>query len=206
MTIQSADEELPIFPLGTVLLPGGVLPLRIFETRYVDMVRRCMADNQPFGVCLITRGNEVGTPAEHESVGCTARVVDFDLEQPGVLQLRTIGEQRFRVRSTRVQPDGLIMANIDLIDHDPSLDIPATLSACGMIMTTLIEDLVRREPQANRRMISEPYHPASAGWVANRLIEFLPFDMQTRQALMSLQDPLQRLAMVHQFLVDHQAL
>jgi Lon protease-like protein len=170
------------------------------------MVRRCMAGSLPFGVCLITRGNEVGRPAEHESVGCTARIVDFDLEQPGVLQLRTVGEQRFRILSTRLQPDGLIMAKVDLIDHDPTIDIPDTVSACGAIMKALIDDLARREPQANRRMIAEPYQLNSAGWVANRLCEFLPLDMRSRQALMALEDPLQRLAMVHQFLVDHQAI
>jgi len=203
---QASSEELPIFPLGTVLMPGSVLPLRIFETRYTDMVRRCMAGGLPFGVCLITHGNEVGTPADHESVGCTARIVDFDLEQPGVLQLRTVGEQRFRVLSTRVQPDGLIMARVDLIKHDQILEIPETLAACGVIMKALLDDLARREPQADRRMIAEPYNLNSAGWVANRLCEFLPLDMGTRQALMVLEDPLQRLAAVHQFLVDHQAI
>ena len=90
--MQHMNADVPVFPLGTVLFPGGVLPLRIFEARYMDMVRERMQREAPFGICLITRGGEVGEAAEHEPVGCLAHIRGWDMEQLGVLQLRAAGE------------------------------------------------------------------------------------------------------------------
>jgi Lon protease-like protein len=204
--VSPAQELLPIFPLGTVLFPGGVLPLRIFEARYMDMVRECMSRSRPFGVCLITQGREVGTPAEHESVGCMARIEDWDMTEPGVLQLRTVGTQRFSIADKSVQPDGLIRARIDLIDPDPDLPIPEELSACSVLIGRAVDDICHREPEPLRRIIAEPYATGSAGWVANRLAELLPLSMPSRHMLMALPDPLQRLALIHEVLQREQVI
>jgi Lon protease-like protein len=204
--VNTAQPLLPIFPLGTVLFPGGVLPLRIFEARYMDMVRECMGNSRPFGVCLITQGREVGTPAEHEPVGCMARIEDWDMTEPGVLQLRTVGTQRFSIAETSVQADGLIRARIDLIEPDPDLPIPDEFSACSVLIGRAIDDICRREPEPMRRIIAEPYSPDSAGWVANRLAELLPLSMPSRQMLMMLPDPLQRLALIHEVLQREQVI
>ena len=193
-------ENLPIFPLGTVLFPGGVLPLRIFEARYMDMVRECMGSNQPFGVCLITDGREVGTPADHESMGCTARIVDWDMTEPGVLQLRTIGGSRFEVLERSVQSDRLIRARVRMIDDDPELAIPDSLSDCSVLIRRVIDDICQRETEPARRMLAEPFAPDSAGWVANRLAELLPLTPPSRQMLMALPDPIQRLSLIHELL------
>ena len=128
--------DLGLFPLGTVLFPGGVLSLRVFEARYTDLVSESMQRDAPFGVCRITQGQEVGEAAEHEPVGCLARISDWDMEQPGVLSLRTRGEQRFRVLRRRVQSDGLIRADAELIDDDPLLPVPpefraTSVQSCG---------------------------------------------------------------------------
>ena len=197
-------ESLPIFPLGTVLFPGGVLPLRIFEVRYVDMVRECMSKSLPFGVCLITRGGEVGTPAEHETLGCTASITDWDMEQAGVLQLRTEGGERFQILERGIERNGLIRARVELIDPDPATDIPDELSACAALMRRIIDDVSRREPEPIRRILAEPYQPQDAGWVANRLAELLPLDMASRQQLMSLREPLRRLSLIHESLSQQQ--
>ncbi len=111
--------DVAIFPLSTVLFPGGVLPLRVFEARYMDMVRDCMHRELPFGVCQITRGAEVGEAAEHEPVGCLAHIRGWDMEQLGVLQLRTVGGSRFRRPDRRVARSGLIHATLDPIAEDP---------------------------------------------------------------------------------------
>ena len=118
--------DVPVFPLSTVLFPGGVLPLRIFEARYMDMVKVCMQRDAPFGVCLITRGGEVGEPAEHEAVGTLAHIRGWDMEQLGLLQLRTIGGLRFRIVDRRVGRNGLIRASVDDMQMARAVGIPAS--------------------------------------------------------------------------------
>lgn len=204
--MSTAHELLPIFPLGTVLFPGGVLPLRIFEARYMDMVRECMGASRPFGVCLITQGREVGAPAEHESTGCMTRIEDWDMTEPGVLQLRTVGTHRFNVIEKSVQANGLIRARVDPIEDDPAVAIPEELSACATLIRRAIDDICHREPEPLRRIIAEPYAPESAGWVANRLAELLPLSMPSRQMLMTLADPLKRLALVLEVLQREQVI
>jgi Lon protease-like protein len=192
--------KLPLFPLGTVLFPGGVLPLRIFETRYLDMVRECMSSDRPFGVCLITRGGEVGMPAEHHPVGCMARIVDFDMEPGGVLRLRTVGIGRFEVIDRFAQPDGLLRGTVRDIAADPPTAIPDSLASCSALMRRVIADVCRRETDPAQRVLAEPFLLDDAGWVANRLCELLPFPPATRQQLMVLENPLERLERVAEFL------
>jgi Lon protease-like protein len=194
--------NLPLFPLGTVLFPGGVLPLRIFETRYLDMVRACMASDSPFGVCLITKGAEVGSPAEHHPIGCTARIVDFGMEPGGVLQLRTVGLERFTVIDRSTQPDGLIRATVRVIAADPALPVPQSLAACSTLMRQVIDDLCKRESDPAERMLAEPFLPEDAAWVSNRLCELLPLAPDARQGLMVLDNPLERLTRVAQILAS----
>lgn len=192
--------NLPLFPLGTVLFPGGVLPLRIFETRYLDMVRECMSSDKPFGVCLITRGGEVGSPAEHHPIGCTARIVDFDMEPGGVLRLRTIGGERFEVLDRFAQPDGLLRGTVRTIAADPAVAIPESLASCSALMRRVITDVCRQETDPLHRVLTEPFLPDDAGWVANRLCELLPLPPPTRQHLMVLENPLERLEAVAGFI------
>ncbi|HRO59979.1 MAG TPA: LON peptidase substrate-binding domain-containing protein [Burkholderiaceae bacterium] len=197
-------HDLPVFALNTVLFPGGVLPLRVFEARYMDMARDCLAKDKPFGVCLIVEGREVGEAARHEAVGCTARIADWDMQQLGLLHLRAIGGQRFRVSSRRVQPDGLVRVDAEPIDDDPEIAVPPEFDSCATLVRRLVDDLVEREPDAIKRMIAEPYDYGSAAWIGNRLCEFLPISSKARQKLMELDDPLARLQVIHQYLQQHQ--
>ena len=198
--------DVPIFPLSSVLFPGGVLPLRIFEARYMDMVRDCMRQDAPFGVCLITRGGEVGEPAEHEAIGCLAHIRGWDMEQVGLLQLRTVGGARFRIVDRRVGRNGLIRASIDRLPDDPRLAVPEEQAECTRLVRRIVEDLRAREPDPDKRMIEEPGDFESAAWIANRLCEFLPIAAPTKHKLMALDEPLTRLAIVHRWLQQHQVL
>lgn len=193
---EQVPVSMPLFPLGTVLFPEGVLPLRIFERRYLDMVRECAAGSQPFGVCLISRGAEVGAPAEHHRIGCTARIVDFDMESGGVLRLRTVGGERFEVLDEYRQTDGLLRGSVRLIDGDPPLPVPTALQSCSQLMRRVIEDVCRAEPDPLQRILAEPFRPDEAGWVANRLCELLPISPVVRQSLMVLNDPVERLTRI----------
>ena len=198
--------DLAIFPLGTVLFPGGVLPLRVFEPRYLELVRECAAADRPFGVCLITDGSEVGEAAQHEAIGCTARIVDFDREASGLLNLRTIGERRFRVLERRVRKDNSIRADVEMIDDDEPAAIPPEYAACASLVRRLVDDLVAREPDPMRQMIAAPYEFESAAWVSNRLCEFLPIPPRARQKLMELDDAITRLSVIHQYLQQHRVI
>ncbi len=203
---MSVLANIAIFPLGSVLFPGGVLPLRVFEARYMDMVRDCMQTGAPFGVCLITRGREVGEAAEHEPVGCLASIIDWDMQQLGLLQIRTRGGSRFRVVERRTQKDGLIRADLEPIADDPRVAVPEQFSGCVDLVRRIVDDLIERESDPLNRMVAEPYDFESAAWVANRLCEFLPIQARARQKLMELPDPLARLSLVHQYLQQHRVI
>jgi Lon protease-like protein len=198
--------DLPIFPLGSVLFPEGVLPLRIFEARYMDMVKACLRTESAFGVCLITRGGEVGEPAEHETIGCLAQIREWDMEQLGVLRIRCVGGQRFEVLERHLQKDGLVRARVRLIDPDPAAPVPAEFAVLPQLVRRIVDDLVARETDTMRQMVAEPLRYEDAGWVANRLCEFLPIPPGTRHRLMALPDPLMRLSLVHQFLAQRQVI
>ena len=186
--------ELPLFPLNTVLFPGGPLPLRIFEPRYVDMVKRCLRDQASFGVVLIREGEEAGPrPAEFHDLGTLARIVDFDTLPDGLLGLTCIGEQRFRVQShTRLQ-DGLNMAHVNVFDPDVPMPLPAEYQH-------LVELLERLLPELGDWYARVERHSDDAHWVSYRLAELLPLSMPSRQFCLELADPRERLRLLSEVL------
>jgi uncharacterized protein len=201
--------QLPLFPLNTVLFPGGLLPLRIFETRYMDMARDCLRDESPFGVCLITRGAEVGQPAAFETIGCVARIDAWDMAQLGVLNVRAVGVQRLRVLSSHVREDRLAVGEVELIEPDEDA-VPAPRHApCVDLLRRIIEDLASADPEedGNARL---PFHPPwrldSSVWVGNRLCEVLPVPLKAKQKLMELDDAATRLDIVTDYLRQHAVL
>ena len=185
--------RLPIFPLGTVLFPGGSLPLRVFEARYVDMTRECMKSGTPFGVCLIREGSEVGAPATHHDVGCLAEIRDWDMQQLGVLQIKTRGTRRFRIASSQVEAGGLIRAAAQAIADDVPTPVRDDYVPCGTILKAIL-------PKLPAELIPEPHWFDDAGWLSNRLAEILPIPPLARQRLMELDDPDMRLEVIHRFL------
>jgi Lon protease-like protein len=209
--------EIPLFPLNTVLFPGGVLPLRIFEARYMDMVRDCMQDNAPFGVCLIAKGAEVGAPAHTESVGCLASIRAWDMKQLGLLHLRTVGTQRFRIQRSRAQSNGLVLGEVDLIDPDEDLPIEPEHKPCADLLARIIDDLGAQIAERRRTSDDEgdvlggmpfdrPFRMDSSVWVGNRLCEVLPVPLKAKQKLMELDDAHARLEIVSQYLRQHAVL
>jgi hypothetical protein len=170
--------EVALFPLNTVLFPGGRLPLRIFEQRYMDMAKACLRDGARFGVCLIREGREVGAPAVPAETGTLARISAWDMQQLGLLQVTALGEQRFRIRERRVQADGLAMASIELIPQDEDASIPETCVGCVKLLGRVIEQ------QAG--LFEPPHRLDSASWVSARLTEILPLPLPAKQELLEL--------------------
>src|SRR5512133_2137823 len=132
-----------LFPLSTVLFPQGVLPLRVFEARYLDMVRDCMREGTVFGVCLITdpRASEVSRTTALAEVGCLARIEAWDMKQLGLLHIRAVGQDRFRLLRSEVQADGLALGEVELIDPDDDEPVPAEHRPCVDLLARILDDL-----------------------------------------------------------------
>ena len=187
----------PIFPLGTVLFPDGLLPLKLFEQRYLDMAKGCLRPDQaalPFGVCLIQEGQEVGKTAVPSAVGCLAHITSWDMPTFGVLHVKTRGGKRFRLIEQTTEKNGLIRAHIELIAPDVPTPLPDHLSGCATLLTALI----KKAPT----YFSDPPQLNDAGWVANRLAELLPIPTLARLKLMELDDPEARLEIMGHFLAQ----
>ena len=182
-------QELPLFPLKTVLFPGGVLPLRIFETRYLDMVSRCMRTDSGFGVVTIHEGNEAGgQPTSIHPVGTLARIVDFDQTDDGLLGITCLGVQRLRVVGHRVQPDHLLIGQVLWLPDDP---VESPLPGHEPLARVLRDLLENEELQSYAQFLAPDWE--NAAWIGNRLTEILPLPLEIRQALLEMTEPRERL-------------
>lgn len=191
---MSTRIEIPIFPLGTVLYPAGRLALRIFETRYVEMTKACIRDNSVFGVTLIKAGYEAGTPAVPCETGCTARIIEWDVPNPGLFTLTTQGESVFRIVSRRTRADGLILGEVELLDPPDPVSLPDRYDGLAKLLIELIEGI-------GEDNFPKPHRLDDAAWVGNRLAELLPIAPERKQQLLEEgSDPLAMLGTVEQLL------
>jgi len=191
-------SSLPLFPLGTVLFPGGVLPLRIFEVRYLDMIGKCHKAGAPFGVVSLTQGREVRQPGAHEAfsaVGTLATISELDSPQPGLLMIRCTGEQRFRITASDQLRHGLWVADVQRMDADMAVAVPPDLQGTADALAKLIDTLQKRAPD-EPLPLAPPWQLDDCGWVANRWCELLPLPLELKQRLMELDNPLVRLELV----------
>ena len=168
-----------------MLFPGGRLPLRIFESRYMDMAKACLKDGSPFGVCLIVEGREVGEPATPANVGTLARISAWDMPQLGMLHVTALGERRFRILERRVRDDGLALASVQLLPEDADAPIPEDCATCVRLLERVIEQ--------QGALFEPPHRLDSSLWVGSRLAELLPLPLHARQELLELDDARARL-------------
>jgi len=185
--------EIPIFPLGNVLYPAGRLGLRIFEPRYLEMTKACIRDNSPFGVALIRAGFEAGRPAIPCEIGCTARIVEWEVPNPGLFSLLTRGESVFRILERWTTPNGLIVGRVELTDPPEPLSLPERYEPLAKLLRRLIDEIGSENFPA-------PHRLDDAAWVGNRLAELLPVEPERKQLLLELQEPLGVLAEVEHLL------
>jgi len=190
---SDAPADLPLFPLQTVLFPGGRLPLRIFEQRYMDMAKVCLRDAAPFGVCLIREGGEVGEPAVPAEVGCVARLTAWDMPQLGVLQVVALGERRFRILERRVQADGLVRARVELLAEEADAPLDAESDLCARVLRKAVES-------GGEELVEPPLRYASAAWVGARLAELLPLSLDARQRLLEMDDARDRIEILRRLI------
>lgn len=194
-TTETGDDvsTLPLFPLNTVLFPRGPLPLRIFETRYTDMVKRCMRENSCFGVVVVQAASEGGAPAGFADIGTSARIVDFNLLPDGLLGITCRGERRFRVLRRWREADGLNMAEVSWIDaplaQRPVAALPVEYHRLAELLQRVLPELGDIYQGIERRL-------DDAEWVGARLVEILPISLSDKQFCLELDDPLARLALL----------
>ncbi len=181
--------QVPLFPLNTVLFPGGPLPLRIFETRYVDMIGNCIKHDAPFGVLLIREGGEVGRATTYD-IGTLARIVDWYQGSDGLLGVTARGEHRFRLISSRCELDGLSIGEIEVLPGEEDIPLPEKYRPMAKILAGVLDDLGRLYEDLERRL-------DDAGWVTNRFVEILPIDLEEKQQCLEQSDPGERLRLVH---------
>lgn len=180
-------STIPLFPLNLVLFPDGPLPLRIFETRYYDMVRRCMRENRGFGVVLIREGREVGLDeTDLYDVGTLAEITDFHQLSDGLLGLSCVGRRRFRITGRSRQADGLHVGEVDWLDLKPPIAMPARHARLSKLLDVVL-------PQLGEGYAHIDMHLDNAAWVANRLAEILPIPLSEKQAYLEIDDPLESL-------------
>ena len=202
---------LPLFPLGTVLHPGGLLPLQIFEVRYLDMIGKCHKNGTPFGVVSLTAGTEVrrlnaepsGDAFANEAfqnMGTLATITDYATPQPGLMVVRCTGTQRFKISRSEKLKHGLWVADVTLLADDLFVPIPDDLQAAADALKKLILTLRERAVPAEQMPILTPYRFDDCGWVANRWSELLPIPVALKQQFMELDNPLLRLELVNDIL------
>ena len=179
-------KKIPLFPLNTVLFPGGQLPLRIFEPRYLDMVSDCMKHESDFGICSIKSGSETGMAPEIYNIGTLCDISYFNMQSDGLLGITANGKQRFQIIDKTVMDNQLIVATIEELEMEPS--VPIELKYAPTV--TLLENLFQQLGQPYTRMKK---HYECCSWVSSRLTELLPIELAKKQAFLEMDDPLSRI-------------
>jgi uncharacterized protein len=186
------SEKTPLFPLRTVLYPGGPLPLRIFEARYLDMISECLKADRPFGVLLIKSGEESGQATTCD-LGTLARIADWYQGSDGLLGVTAVGEQRFRLISSERRPDGLNVGEIEVLPEQPFQPLPEEYRPLATILAGVLDDLGRLYESLERRY-------DDAVWVGYRFAEILPISPEEKQKCLEIEDPFERLQLIRKVL------
>jgi len=185
-----SPDEYPLFPLSTVLYPGGTLALRIFEPRYLTMIRDCARDSRPFGVTLLLRGTDDDEISSALAIGTLAQIIDFYTLPDGLLGIRAQGGRRFHVDQARSRDDGLLIGKLTLWEDEPSRELPPEYALLARLAQGLVENLIEGAPAPTKAELDD------ATWISFRLAELLPFSLGEKQQLLELTDANERLQRV----------
>jgi Lon protease-like protein len=198
--------SIPLFPLKTTLFPDGHLPLQVFEVRYLDMVKRCIAKGEEFGVVSLLDGSELRLPDQHETLsaaGTMARILDWSAPMPGLMQVACIGTTRFQIKSAEQLKHGLWMAEVDAVAEDMVVPVPTEQQDVANALGALIRSMQQKQISISNMPLAPPYRLDEAGWVANRWCELLRLDLEEKQRLLLQENPVLRLELVQDVLSEH---
>ena len=196
---MSERADIPLFPLNVVLVPEGHLPLRIFERRYLDMIRECSGTGTPFGVVLVMPDTEPSQPSAHARIGTDAHIRDFHTLEDGLLGIVARGGRKFQVDATRARDDGLLIGSVTYLAPEPELELPPEYGLLADIVRGFMDKVGEDYPAFENPRTDD------AGWVSQRLTELLPLDITEKQALLELTDPVTRLQTLLEYLPRFQS-
>ena len=200
---------IPLFPLGTILFPDGIIPLKIFEARYLDMIKKCFREGTPFGVISIIKNNSFGSDSNDlepvnqsfSEIGTLAVIEDFDPVQPTVYMTRSVGTQRFKLLSAAQEPDGLWVGQVELLENDPPSPIPSEHQKVANLLHEMIE-MIQSQTLIEEPLFKAATDPNDCGWVANRLAELLPLSLSVKNHLLGQTNPRIRLDLITEIIED----
>lgn len=195
-------RTLPLFPLDVVVFPQGLLPLRIFEARYLDMVKDCFRNNSEFGVVAVLEGASYSFP--FCEVGTAVRIADFDVPEIGLINIRCLAQQRFRVQTATQQADGLWVGDVAMVENDMDIGLPDDLVRTADSLQQVIKALLKQGFGEDTLPIAQPYRFDDCAWVANRWIELLNIPLEQKQRFLELDSPLVRLELVQDMFIDRE--
>lgn len=195
-----------LFPLNTILFPDGHLPLQVFEVRYLDLIKRCIAQEEQFGVVPLLEGSEVQLPEQEQvlsGAGTMARILDWSAPMPGLLRVSCVGTTRFHVRSSERLRHGLWVADVDPLEADRAVPVPEEQQDVADALASLIRSLEKKQISTANMPLAPPYRLDDAGWVANRWCELLRLDLRDKQRLMLQENPVLRLELIQDLLSEN---
>ncbi|MEI7531519.1 MAG: LON peptidase substrate-binding domain-containing protein [Betaproteobacteria bacterium] len=205
MTNKTTITTIPLFPLGATLFPGGVLFLKIFEVRYLEMIKTCVRDALPFGVVSLEQGSEINLPEQKVAlakIGTLAKIVHYESIQPNLLMIRCVGGERFTTQHCEKQKNGIWMADIEMMAQDKSIVIPEDLRNSALILTQVINSIEKQGIGEDQAPITKPFLLNDCGWVANRWSELLPLTPGQKGHLLGIENPRIRLDLICDFLEE----
>lgn len=201
------QKTIPLFPLGTILFPDGIIPLKIFEARYLDMIKRCFREGTPFGVISIIKsddseiGDQVSVKQSFSEIGTLALIEEFDPVQPTVYMIRSIGTQRFKLLSARQESDGLWIGDVEMLENDRSIPVPPEHQNVADLLHEMIH-VIKSQNLIEEPLFKPAANPNDCGWVANRLAELLPLSLPVKNHLLAQTNPRIRLDLITEIIED----
>jgi Lon protease-like protein len=200
----SSLRKIPLFPLGTVLFPDGVIALKIFEARYLDMIKQCLREKTEFGIVSIIKdqyGNADNLSSSFSKIGTLAQIEDFDPVQPALYMTKSFGTQRFKLLSSEQETNGLWVGEVELLENDPVTPIPQEHLRVAELLEEIIS-VIQREDLLGDAPFKKPFKVDDCGWVSNRLAELLPISLAQKNHLLAQTNPRIRLDLVTEIIED----
>jgi uncharacterized protein len=194
----ASPTELPLFPLGTVLFPGALLPLQLFELRYLQMIGECERQGTGFGVVTLTKGREVHRPGaaaeKFEPIGTRVQIERIERPQPGLVMVWCRGVEKFRIEATQQRSDGLWLGQVHSLPPEPAVQVPEHLQHLSLQMHEALTQLSAQPSEVPHW--NEAWRLQDCGWLSNRWGELLPLPLAMKYRLFALQEPLMRLELI----------
>lgn len=203
-SLKSTPRKIPLFPLGTVLFPDGVIALKIFEARYLDMIKRCLREKTEFGVISIIKNiesDQESISATFSQIGTLAQIEDFDPVQPALYMTKSFGTQRFKLLNSTQEVSGLWIGEVELLENDPLIPVPQEHQKVAKLLEEIIS-VIQSEDLMGEAPFKQPYKVDDCGWVSNRLAELLPISLAQKNHLLAQTNPRIRLDLVTEIIED----